>query len=144
MPPSDKIMSDTRAFLDTLATRPEVRPSKIGVTGYCMGGRFSLMAAGTFPERIAVAAGLHLFYDDLDGSHSLSQTVEGRGKNHNGDYWHAIMHRREPDYDNAKYWFRRVGAHPVMTELPAVLERIRKELASRDANPAKLATAIHR
>lgn len=79
---------------------------------------------GGAPERTAVAAGLHLLYDDLDGSHSLSQTIEGRGKNQNGDYWHAIMHRREPDYGNAKYWFRRVGPHPVLTKLPAVLEHI--------------------
>lgn len=93
-----------------------------------------LAAANALPggtaERTAVAAGLHLLYDDLDGSHSLAQTVEGRGKSRNGDYWHAIMHRREPDYDNAKYWFCRVGAHPVMTELPAVVERVRQEAAS--------------
>lgn len=75
-------------------------------------------------ERTAVAAGLHLLYDDLDGSHSLSQTIEGRGKHQNGDYWHAIMHRREPDYGNAKYWFRRVGLHPVFEKLPAVLEHV--------------------
>jgi len=87
-------------------------------------------STGGQAERTAVAAGLHLLYDDLDGSHSLSQTIEGRGKNHNGDYWHAIMHRREPDYGNAKYWFRRVGAHPVLAELPAVLERVATEAAS--------------
>lgn len=96
--------------------------------------RCIVTATNAFPggqaERTAVAAGLHLLYDDLDGSHSLSQTIEGRGKNHNGDYWHAIMHRREPDYDNAKYWFRRVGAHPVLAELPAVLERVGTEAAS--------------
>lgn len=83
---------------------------------------------GEIAERTAVAAGLHLLYDDLDGSHALSQTIEGRGKNHNGDYWHAIMHRREPDYSNARYWFRRVGTHPVMNELPTVMERVCREM----------------
>lgn len=81
-------------------------------------------------EKTAVAAGLHLLYDDLDGSHALSQTVEGRGQHRNGDYWHAIMHRREPDYGNSPYWFRRVGSHPVMAELPTVLERVRQEIPS--------------
>ncbi len=85
---------------------------------------------GEMAERTAVAAGLHLLYDDLNGSHSLSQTVEGRGKNHNGDYWHAIMHRREPDYGNAKYWFRRVGTHPVFNDLPSVLQRVHSAIPS--------------
>jgi hypothetical protein len=58
-------------------------------------------------------AGLWLFFDFLDEAHSISQdlhTVEG-------SYWHAILHRREPDYDNAKYWFRRVGDHPIFDPL---------------------------
>ena len=32
-------------------------------------------------------------------------------------YWHAIMHRREPDAFKSKYWWRRVGAHPVLKQL---------------------------
>jgi hypothetical protein len=34
-----------------------------------------------------------------------------------GDYLHAVMHRREPDAFNSKYWWRRVGPHPVFAEL---------------------------
>jgi carboxymethylenebutenolidase len=53
------IMSDTQAFLDYLAAQPEVKKGGIGVTGYCMGGRLSLYAAGTFPDRFAAAASFH-------------------------------------------------------------------------------------
>lgn len=73
-------------------------------------------------DRTAFLAGLYLVEDFLEHSHRLSQKVQGKGKHRAGDYWHAIMHRREPDDSNSKYWFRRVGDHPVFAQLKHVLE----------------------
>jgi len=52
----------------------------------------------------------------LTESHTISQG--GRGARRTATFWHAIMHRREPDAANSKYWWRRVGAHPVLAQLP--------------------------
>lgn len=69
------------------------------------------------PDATAIKAGLLQIHDELDRSHDFSQDCQGRGLNVAGDYWHGIMHRREPDYSNSKYWFRRVGEHPVFSKL---------------------------
>jgi hypothetical protein len=65
-------------------------------------------------------AGLYLLYDGLDESHTISQEIETP----TGSYWHGIMHRREPDYGNSKYWFRRVGNHPVFAPLAAAAREL--------------------
>lgn len=74
-------------------------------------------AAASDVELHALRAGLLQMHDELDLSHQQSQAIEGEGRHRAGDYWHAIMHRREPDYGNSKYWFRRVGSHPIMRTL---------------------------
>ncbi len=58
-------------------------------------------------------AGLWLLVGELDRSHKISQDLSTP----NGSYWHGIMHRREGDYWNAKYWFRKVGEHPVFDKI---------------------------
>ena len=76
------------------------------------------------PDAIALKAGLFQIHDYLDASHELSQSIEGEGRHRAGDYWHAIMHRREPDYSNSKYWFRRVGSHPIFEPLAKAADSI--------------------
>ncbi len=59
-----------------------------------------------------VKAGLHLLNDDLAASHKLAQVHEGEAL---ADYWHAIIHRREGDYGNSRYWFGHVGSASILT-----------------------------
>jgi hypothetical protein len=58
-------------------------------------------------------AGLWLHHDFLDQCHRIAQSVATTS----GSYWHALMHRREGDFWNSKYWFRHVGRHPVYPPL---------------------------
>ncbi|MBX3745754.1 MAG: hypothetical protein KF833_10650 [Verrucomicrobiae bacterium] len=54
-----------------------------------------------------------VWHDHPDGAHGLVQDLAG------GDaaWVHGIIHRREPDYSNARYWFHRVGSHGLLERL---------------------------
>lgn len=86
----------------------------------------------------AVKSALLLWNDALDDSHDISQGVGSK----TGSYWHGIMHRREPDYSNSKYWFARVGSHPIFPTLRVRVLDILKASSSQSAQLARYAEAI--
>ena len=86
----------------------------------------------------AVKSALLLWNDALDDSHDISQGVRSK----TGSYWHGIMHRREPDYSNSKYWFARVGSHPIFPALRVRVIEILKADPSQSAQLARYAEAI--
>lgn len=85
-------------------------------------------AASLFPHSkhpTGALAGIWLYFSCFDKSHEIAQDDESA----EGSYWHAILHRQEPDDWNAAYWFRRVGKdHPVYQPLAEAAA----EIASRN------------
>lgn len=75
----------------------------------------------------ALKAAFHLWNDHLQAAHDLVAHASDPAS----FALHGIMHRREGDYGNAKYWFRRTGDHPAFHGLPArvadIVRRRRRE-----------------
>jgi carboxymethylenebutenolidase len=74
----DMIAADAGAFFDFLEQRPEVRGSRFGVFGYCMGGRTSMIVAGRQPDRVGAAGSFHgggLVTDDPNSPHLLADKM---------------------------------------------------------------------
>ena len=98
---------------------PEVRPEATNaqkieksVSDFC-----SSHQLGPMQTQLLKSAAL-LWHDDLEGSHTISQDI----KSSDGSFLHGIMHRREPDSSNAKYWFRLVGDHTAFPSIAAAVD----------------------
>ncbi len=83
-----------------------------------------------------VAALLHLLNDDLDAAHILCQGHEG---DPTANYIHQIVHRREGDWGNTRYWVGKTGAHPYYADLAPLAAKL--GLPAWDANAMVAAAA---
>jgi len=70
----------------------------------------------------APMAGLWLYFSCFEEAHRLLENA----RTQEGELWHAILHRQEPDSGNAAYWFRKAGVHPVFAGLSRVTAKILK------------------
>lgn len=87
-------------------------------------------AAALFPQARApeaALAGLLVYFSLMDEAHEVAQ----RAENQDDNFWHGIVHRREPDAGNAGYWFGRVGAHPVFPSLRQEAARLGVDFGPR-------------
>lgn len=76
----------------------------------------STSASKIFPSSYSpegALAGLWLYFSCFEEAHRVAQDLNSA----EGAFWHAILHRQEPDSGNAAYWFRRVHTHKVYREL---------------------------
>jgi hypothetical protein len=74
-----------------------------------------------------VRGGVLYAVDDLDGAHRIFQDCPGDV----ASYWHALMHRREGDFDNARYWFNRAGTLPVFNAMHAAAANKSPDMAKQ-------------
>jgi hypothetical protein len=87
----------------------------------------TLKPSDLFPrisEAEAPMAGLWLYFSCFEEAHDLVNNCKSK----EGELWHAILHRQEPDSGNAAYWFRQVGVHPLFPKLAASANKILERL----------------
>jgi hypothetical protein len=138
----DHLATLIRPLLEALPLEramPELVPSSApqgrGAQQYESAGEQAYAAATHIVTQLddhpELQAGLWLYVDDLDRSHHVSQSIETPV----GSYWHGIMHRREGDFSNAKYWFRRATGVKLSVDPVDLVDRV---AAARGENPAEL------
>ena len=88
-------------------------------------GAKQLFPRSRAPE--AALAGLYLYFDCWTEAHETAQDIATP----EGSYWHAIVHRQEPDAWNSGYWFRQVGAHAIFPALRDVAAEIGLALGAK-------------
>lgn len=77
----ERAIADAEAFMAFLSSRPEVKGTQFGATGYCMGGKQALLVAGAYPDRFAAIGAFHaggLVSDQPESPHRFVKGIAGR------------------------------------------------------------------
>ena len=85
-----------------------------------------LFPQARFPD--PALGGLWLYFSGADECHGIVQDLPSP----EAAFWHAILHRQEPDAGNAAYWFRATGSHPVFPQLARTAQTV---MASHEDAP---------
>lgn len=112
-----RLHTDARRLVEHSAIMPLVSTRRISPAAQA--ALDAADPAAWFPRARHPEAALAAIWLRLGGweqAHSIAQDLDSP----EGCYWHAIVHRQEPDAWNAGYWFRRTGLHPIF---PALLAR---------------------
>lgn len=136
--PIDKLLSRSGLLLELLPKEPLL---------WKLGEEFRALSdhelAGSLPiahpARFAMVRGAVLYaLDEIDAAHRIFQEEPSS----EGSYWHGMMHRREGDFDNARYWFRRAGRLPAFNDLHDAARPVSPEMARQQSWDAYLFTGL--
>src|SRR5215813_7569101 len=84
-------------------------------------------------EPEAPMSGLWLYFSCFEEAHQLADSCETK----EGELWHAILHRQEPDSGNSAYWFRKAGHHPMFVDLAVEAAKITARLPKAEFRAGK-------
>ena len=108
---------DGTAYISYLDTVPQVNPkAPIGVSGYCMGGPYTMLIAAAVAERVGAAGSFHggnLVTDKPDSPHLLAPKIKA-------NYYFAIAtndDQRQPDAKDKLRESFEAAHHPVRIEV---------------------------
>jgi hypothetical protein len=109
-PLADKILRADENAYSELLVEMETPESAIALLRGVKPEQLLAGPVASMEHASAMLAGLWLWHDALHESHEISQSLVSS----TGSFWHAIMHRREGDFSNAKYWYARCRSHPIL------------------------------
>lgn len=89
------------------------------------GGR-AIPSATLFP---LVRGGLLYAVDAIHESYRIAELIG----DDTSSYWHGMIHRRQGEFDSARYWLRRVGSHPVFDELHHTAAAVSPDMAKQSS-----------